>query len=117
MIDWKASTGFRQCQGPIYCRSLSGELWIGRLQLLFSFSDDRGKETEAAFLRWYEQKPVPPDARHLGLTYFAWSRVRLPGSAALVPDYDIVTLDCIEGPIMLQPDPKQSERWFHNHFF
>ena len=125
-LDQRGGKGRRHSHGKEGCwhdsivaayRSPDESIWVGQLKLVFSFKDSCGRETEAAFLRWFQQTSVPQYAQHLGLNYFKWSGVRLPGSPSLQPDYDIVHLESIEGPIMLQKDPRASERWFHNHFF
>ena len=101
--------------GP--CRSGTSEIWLGQLRLLFSFKDIRGRETEAAYIRWYDQCNVPPDAAHPGFTCFRWAILPILGSRRSRPHYDIVLLANIDAPVLLQPHPKVPGLWFHNHFF
>ena len=43
-----------------FCRAESNQVWFAQLQLIFSYKDSSGAQTEAAFVRWYVHNTQEP---------------------------------------------------------
>lgn len=75
-----------------------------------------------AFVRWFDCVDSPPHAKGLRLQALRWAKIRVPGIAVRVPQTDMVHLDSIMGPCLLQPDPLKpnepldSKVFYFNHW-
>ncbi len=89
------------------------DVWFGRSLFFFTYYIAGGGERQAAFLRWFQQ--TDPDcaaSRSLRLVRLGWAHF----GAGHGPHHDVVELERILCPVLLQPDPCEPNSWWLNHY-
>ncbi len=112
-----------QCRGDEKSSSSTRPAnWFGQLLLLFSYKNRRNQKIEMAFVRWFDCVDSPAHAKDLRLQALRWAKIRVPGINGRVPQTDMVQLESITGPCLLQPDPLKrnepldSRVFYFNHW-
>ena len=74
-----------------------------------------------AFLRWFNCVDSPGHAKGFRWQALRWAKIRVPGIAVRVAQTDMLQLESIMGPCLLQPDPLKpnepldSKVFYFNH--
>ena len=67
-------------------------------------------------MRWYEAaKERSRRSRHLTMQHLKWATIQERGGRK-IPWYDVIGVEQIIRPVYLQPDPKEENCFFYNHF-
>ena len=87
------------------------ELWFAQLRLVFSCRDQGGAEHQCAFVRWLS----PDDEPEVDLQRLRWApTVNAAGAAG--PWYDVIPIECIVRPVLIQSDPERPGFFYCNKF-
>ena len=87
------------------------EHWFAQLRLVFSCRDSTGAEHRLVFLRWL----MCTEGAELPMQRLTWA-TRGPAGGTQRAWYDCQEIDCIERPVLLQPDPGHDGFFYYNHF-
>lgn len=97
------------------------DCWFGNVRLAFTYqegSGSRARTRECIFVRWYDVADFTASDRHLQGSYMKlkWESVRVPGSAAPQPRFDVVELDKVIKAVYIQPHPTQQDAFLFNRY-
>lgn len=97
------------------------KVWFAKLRLLLSAVDKDRVRRECAFVWWYQQKDNTAATGVLTMVRVKWATTRIRGTPGLHPFYDVVPLDTIIAPVLIQPlvssnTTASGESFVYNHF-
>ena len=114
------ANGARRCpcephadRGAGVCRAGADQEqhWFAQLRLVLSCTDTTGARHRLVFLRWL----TSTGGAELPLQRLTWATQDVAGGPQR-PWYDCQDVDCIERPVLLQPDPEHAGFFYYNHF-
>ena len=94
------------------------DCWFGNVRLAFTGSGSRARTRECIFVRWYDVADFTAADRHLQGSFMKlkWEIVRVPGSTAPQPRFNVVELDKVIRAVYIQPHPTQHDAFFFNRY-
>ena len=95
--------------------------WFGQLQLIISVKVP-GYSTEALYIKWLEEKPdTDPISADIKMPWLTWERRpvqqgRRGTQRTLEQVYNLVSINSLDGPAYVMPDPRNEAHFFYNKY-
>ena len=94
--------------------------WFAQLRLVFSLTDNLGRQHSCALVRWLERVPDRRLSVDFPFVRLKWEvsvrGVQQPRSGSVNGRYDVIAVNRIVRPVFLQSHPLQPGVFFYNHF-
>lgn len=99
--------------------AVDGEVWFARVLAFIGYESRAGGWRAAAYVHWYEAEDNSAETEPLHMVRLRRARHQRPYErrAPVTQDFtDLIPLEDIIEPVLLQPDPSKARRFFYNHF-